>query len=234
MAHILLIEDTQKLAEGIVEELRAAAFEVTHCPDGKSALKQVAAQKFDLIILDWMLPDIDGLDVLRQIRQQHATPILMLTARADDTDRVVGLEVGADDYLTKPFNMRELIARIRAMLRRVELITHLVQQDREAQAAQVITQGSIRLDEASVRVEVDGVAIDLSPTEFALLRLLLRYPGRAFSRSYLMDTVWDSQYEKTDRAVDYMVMRLRKKLGAAGEQIETVWGMGYRLKAAGA
>lgn len=233
MPAILLVEDTPNLAETIVQALRQANFEAFHTPNGQTALTLFAQYPFDLIILDWMLPDMDGLDVLRQIRQQKATPILMLTARSDEIDRVIGLEVGADDYLTKPFNMRELIARIRAMLRRVDLITQMVQQDRSQPAAQVLKHGGILLDEAAVRVEVEGEAIDLSPTEFALLRLMLNYPGRAFSRSYLMDVVWDSQYEKTDRAVDYMVMRLRKKLGTAGDLIETVWGMGYRIKAEG-
>lgn len=231
MHRVLLIEDTQKLAESVITELSQANFEVVHAADGRGGLKVFGEQPFDLVILDWMLPDMDGLDVLRQMRQHSVTPILMLTARADEIDRVIGLEVGADDYLTKPFHMRELIARLRAMLRRVELITRLVQQDHQEESAQRLAHGGIVLDEEAVRVEVDGAAIDLSPTEFALLRLLLRYPGRAFSRSYLMDVVWDSQYEKTDRAVDYMVMRLRKKLGAAGDAIETVWGMGYRLKA---
>jgi DNA-binding response OmpR family regulator len=230
---ILLVEDTQKLAETVIAELAQANFQVIHAADGQTALQLCAEQTFDLVILDWMLPDIDGLDVLRQMRQQSATPILMLTARADEIDRVVGLEVGADDYLTKPFNMRELIARVRAMLRRVDLMTQMMQQDRQAKSTQRLQHGIILLDEEAVSVEVEGVNIDLSPTEFELLRLLMRYPGRAFSRNYLMDVVWESQYEPTDRAVDYAVMRLRKKLAAAGDMIETVWGMGYRMKAEG-
>jgi DNA-binding response OmpR family regulator len=229
MPHLLLIEDTQNLADTIVEELRGANFQVSHAKDGQTGLRLFSEANFDLVILDWMLPDIDGLEVLRQLRGRNTVPILMLTARSDETDRVIGLEVGADDYLTKPFHMRELIARIRAMLRRVDLITQMIQQDRDQSSNQILTHGEILLDEIAVRVEVNGSAVELSPTEFALLRLFMRYPGRAFSRSYLMDTVWDSQYEKTDRAVDYMIMRLRKKLASAGDKIETVWGMGYRL-----
>lgn len=230
MPHILLIEDTLTLAEAITQELTHAHFAVTHAPTGQAALAQFAQQPFEAVILDWMLPDIDGLDVLRQLRQQSAIPILMLTARQDDLDRLLGLEVGADDYLTKPFNMRELLARLRALLRRVELITRMVQQDRQP-SPETLQHGAIRLDETAVQLTVSEQLIDLSPTEFALMRLLLRYPGRAFSRTYLMNTIWESQYETTDRAVDYAVMRLRKKLGTAGDQIETVWGLGYRLKA---
>ncbi|MBI5929238.1 MAG: response regulator transcription factor [Chloroflexi bacterium] len=233
MHRVLLVEDTLQLATTIVTELTQAHFQVVHAADGQTALALFGEQAFDLIVLDWMLPDMDGLDVLRQMRQASATPILMLTARSDETDRVVGLEVGADDYLTKPFNMRELIARLRAMLRRVDLITQLVQQDRQEKTVQRLQHGGIVLDEEAMQVEVEGSPVDLSPTEFALLRLLLRYPGRAFSRKYLMDVIWESQYEQTDRAVDYMVMRLRKKLGEAGDAIETVWGMGYRMKAEG-
>ncbi len=231
MPQILLVEDTEKLADAIIKELTQANFQVSHAAKGQTALQMFADHAFDLVILDWMLPDIDGLDVLRHMRQNSATPILMLTARSDEIDRVLGLEMGADDYLTKPFHMRELIARVRAMLRRVELITQLVQQDHQEKSSQRLEHGGIVLDEEAVRVEVDHTPIDLSPTEFALLRLLMRYPGRAFSRPYLMDVIWASQYEQTDRAVDYMVMRLRKKLGAAGDLIETVWGTGYRMKA---
>lgn len=231
MASILLVEDTLPLAQQVVTEFTAANFSVTHAPDGQIALQLFSQQSFDLLILDWMLPDIEGLEIVRRVRQSSPVPILMLTARDDVIDRIVGLEVGADDYLTKPFHMRELLVRAGVLLRRVELAARLVEQDQEPKTAQSLQHGGIRLDEEAVQVEVEGHPVDLSPTEFALLRLLLRYPGRAFSRSYLMDTVWDSQYEKTDRAVDYMVMRLRKKLGTAGELIETVWGMGYRLKA---
>jgi DNA-binding response OmpR family regulator len=181
------------------------------------------------VILDWMLPGLDGLEVLRRLRQSAATPILMLTARDEEIDRVVGLEAGADDYLTKPFSMRELIARVRAMLRRVELIQQTLQADRH-QDETPLERGDLRLDPLAHQVTLAGEPIDLSPTEFDLLYLLLRNPGRAFSRAYLLDTVWQEAYIGGDRSVDNAVMRLRKRLGPLGDAIETVWGVGYRLR----
>ncbi len=231
MPMLLLIEDTESLASTIIEELNKVSFQVSHASDGHTAIKLFKETGFDLVILDWMLPDMDGLELLRQLRQHKATPVLMLTARSDEIDRVIGLEAGADDYLTKPFHVRELIARIRSMLRRVDLIIQMIEQDRDKPSSHILQHSDIWLDENAMQVEVAGTPIDLSPTEFALLRLFMLSPGRAFSRSYLMDVIWESQYEKTDRAVDYMIMRLRKKLGAAGDKIETVWGTGYRLNA---
>jgi DNA-binding response OmpR family regulator len=177
-----------------------------------------------------MLPELDGLEVLRRIRQTTATPVLMLTARDEEVDRVVGLEAGADDYLTKPFSMRELVARVRAMLRRVELIQQTLQSDR-SQAEQTIVQGDLHLDPVAHQVTLAGQPLDLSPTEFALLHLLMRNPGRAFSRTYLLDTVWHEDYVSGDRSVDNAVLRLRKRLGHMGNEIETVWGVGYRWRA---
>jgi DNA-binding response OmpR family regulator len=175
-----------------------------------------------------MLPKLDGLAVLRQIRQSSATPVLMLTARDEEVDRVVGLEVGADDYLAKPFGMRELIARVRALLRRIERVQQILATDR-AQSDAVLVCGALRLDPEAYRVTLDGRPLDLTRIEFELLHLLLRNPGRAFSRPYLLDMVWGETYVTGDRSVDNAVMRLRRKLGDLGEAIETVWGVGYRL-----
>jgi DNA-binding response OmpR family regulator len=183
----------------------------------------------DLVILDWMLPKLDGLDVLRHIRQSSAVPVLMLTARGEEADRVIGLEVGADDYLTKPFSMRELIARVRALLRRIERVQQILAADRDG-AGLPIVYGPLRLDPAAYQAALDGNPLDLTRTEFELLRLLLRNPGRAFSRSYLLDTVWGEEYVAGDRSVDNAILRLRRKLGDLGEAIETVWGVGYRLR----
>jgi DNA-binding response OmpR family regulator len=183
----------------------------------------------DVVVLDWMLPRLDGLEVLRRLRQSAYTPILMLTARGEETDRVVGLEVGADDYLTKPFSVRELVARVRALLRRSELIRRQLNADRE-EAGDTLTYGPVRLDPDAHLAALDGEPMDLSPTEFALLHLLLRSPGRAFSRAYLLDTVWREAYVGGDRSVDNAVLRLRKKLGEVGDAVETVWGVGYRLR----
>ena len=231
MATILLVEDAHDLAQVVTRELGAAGYRVVLASDGAAGVELHAREQPDLVILDWMLPKMDGLEVLRRIRQSTGTPVLMLTARGEETDRVIGLEVGADDYLTKPFSMRELVARVRAMLRRVELLREMLSAD-QAGAGEVLARGPLRLDPQAHQAELDGEALELSPTEFALLHLLLRSPGRAFSRAYLLDTVWQESYVGGDRSVDNAVLRLRKKLGPLGEDIETVWGIGYRLRPA--
>jgi DNA-binding response OmpR family regulator len=225
----LLVEDAQDLALVVLRELEAVGYQTLHSADGIAALELLAGEQPDLVILDWMLPRLDGLEVLRRLRQLAPTPVLMLTARGEETDRVVGLEVGADDYLTKPFSMRELVARVRALLRRAELLRQTLSADR-AGDGELLIRGALRLDPQAHQAQLDGTSLDLSPTEFALLHLLLRSPGRAFSRAYLLDTVWRENYIGGDRSVDNAVLRLRKKLGPVGEAIETVWGVGYRLR----
>ena len=232
MAKILLVEDTPDLAQVILRELETAGYQVVHASDGLTALRLHQKEQPDLLILDWMLPQLDGLEMLRRIRHTSAVPVLMLTARGEETDRVVGLEVGADDYLTKPFSMRELIARVHALLRRVDQIQQMLQADR-TEAAQSIDSGGLRLDPIAYRATMHDEPIDLSRTEFDLLYLLLRNPGRAFSRAYLLDTVWGETYVGGDRSVDNAMLRLRKKLGSIGDRIETVWGVGYRYKDVG-
>jgi DNA-binding response OmpR family regulator len=229
---ILLIEDAPDLARVIRRELEAAGYRVLQAEDGLTGLRLQASQKPDLVILDWMLPRLDGLEVLRQIRQASAVPVLMLTARGEEADRVIGLEVGADDYLTKPFSMRELIARVRALLRRIERVGQTLAADRRRDTS-ALTYGPLRLDPEAYRATLDGIPLNLTRTEFDLLHLLLRNPGRAFSRAYLLDTVWGENYVPGDRSVDNAILRLRKKLGPLGEAIETVWGVGYRLGSAG-
>jgi DNA-binding response OmpR family regulator len=229
MTKVLLVEDERDLARVIIRELEASGYEVAHAIDGLAALEKHAQEHPDLVILDWMLPRLDGLEVLRRLRQSAPTPVLMLTARSEETDRVVGLEVGADDYLTKPFSMRELVARVRAMLRRTELIRQTMSADRN-QVGEQLYRGPLRLDPQAHLAVLDGEPLDLSPTEFALLHLLLKSPGRAFSRAYLLDTIWRESYIGGDRSVDNAVLRLRKKLGPVGEEIETVWAVGYRLR----
>ncbi len=230
VASILLVEDAADLAQLIQRELEAGGFHALYARDGLSALELHAREQPDLVILDWMLPRLNGLEVLRRIRQSAPTPVLMLTARGEETDRVLGLEVGADDYLTKPFSMRELMARVRAMLRRAELIRQTVREDRQGDGGETLARGTLRLDAAAHQATLDGQPLDLSPTEFALLHLLLRSPGRAFSRAYLLETVWREAYIGGDRSVENVVLRLRKKLGPLGDEIETVWGIGYRLR----
>jgi DNA-binding response OmpR family regulator len=154
----------------------------------------------------------------------------MLTARGEETDRVIGLELGADDYLTKPFSSRELVARVRALIRRSELVQQTLASDR-THASTILTRGPLRLDPVAHRVVLMEQRVELTPIEFALLELLMRHPGRAFSRAYLIDTIWGQSYVGGDRSVDNAMLRLRKKLGSIGDAIETVWGVGYRLTA---
>lgn len=231
MATILLVEDAAELANVIERELRALHYDVLVASDGLTALQQQARHEPDLVILDWMLPGLDGLEVLRQIRRTSPVPILMLTARSEEADRVIGLEVGADDYLTKPFSMREFIARVRALLRRIERVDSIVALDR-AQASDRLVCGPLTLDPVGYQAALDGTPLELTRTEFELLHLLMRNPGRVFSRDYLLDTVWGETYVAGDRSVDNAVLRLRRKLGASGDAVETVWGVGYRLSAA--
>ncbi|GCE14757.1 response regulator transcription factor [Tengunoibacter tsumagoiensis] len=229
MATILLVEDEYDLAQVVLRELTAAGYETLHTGDGMSALTLHTHGQVDLVILDWMLPRLNGLDVLRQLRQKSSTPVLMLTARSEEADRVLGLEIGADDYLTKPFSTRELVARVRALLRRAELIRQTLTADR-SDAVELLCRGPLQLNPQTHQATLHGVELDLSPTEFTLLQLLLRSPGRAFSRAYLIETIWSETYIGGDRSVDNVVLRLRKKLGSLGETIETVWGVGYRLR----
>jgi DNA-binding response OmpR family regulator len=230
MPKILLVEDAPELARLVARELEAAGYEVRHAEDGAKALELAADEPPDLVVLDWMLPGMDGLEVLRRLRQGSAVPVLMLTARAEEVDRVIGLEVGADDYLTKPFSNRELVARVRALLRREERLREQLAADRTEGTA-ALRLGALELDPSAHLLSLDGEPFDLTRTEFALLHLLLRNRGRAFSRAYLHDTVWGDELVGGDRSVDNAVLRLRRKLGALGDAIETVWGVGYRLRA---
>ncbi len=228
MTTILLVEDEAGLAQVIIHELEKHGYHMLHASDGLTALRLHEQQQPQLIILDWVLPALDGLEVLRHLRQTSPTPVLMLTARSEETDRVIGLELGADDYVTKPFSMRELVARVRALLRRVERVQQIVAVDREKHALP-LTYQNLSLDPDQRWVTVDDKLVDLTPIEFDLLCLLLRNPGRVFSRAYLLDTVWDETYVEGDRSADNVILRLRKKLGVLGDAIETVWGVGYRL-----
>jgi DNA-binding response OmpR family regulator len=227
---ILLIEDAEGLAQVIARELGAAGYSVLEARDGVSGLELFARGLPDLVILDWMLPRLDGLEVLKRIRATSAAPVLMLTARGDEADRVIGLELGADDYLVKPFSVRELVARVRALLRRIEHVQQVLAADRAPSQA-VLHYGPVTLDPEAYQVALEGEPLELTRTEFDLLHLLLRNPGRAFGRAYLLDAVWGQGYYPGDRSVDNAILRLRRKLGTLGEAIETVWGIGYRLRA---
>jgi DNA-binding response OmpR family regulator len=244
MASILVVEDEIDICNLICSELQAEGHSVFQAFDGQTALLAVEQQRPQLVILDWMLPGLDGLTVCRRIRQKYLVPIIMLTARTEEIDRILGLEVGADDYMSKPFSNRELLARVRAMLRRVELDTRNTVQAEPAQSqasgatTQHITaemhpapilRGSLLIQVAEHLVLLEGVQIDLTPKEYELIVLLASNPGRAFSREFLLQQLWGYDYDGFDRTIDTHITRLRKKLGNLGEKIVTVWGVGYRF-----
>jgi DNA-binding response OmpR family regulator len=229
MAHILVVEDEEQLARLVRQGLETEGHTVSLAHDGRRALAVFEERAPDLVILDWMLPGLDGLEVCRRIRARSITPILMLTARAEELDRVLGLEVGADDYLTKPFGMRELLARTRALLRRVDLMTRAAAGSRRDGSGRVLQVGELRIDVDGRTVAIGDSPIDLTPKEFDLLEMLAEQPGRAYSREYLLQRIWGDEYVGFDRTVDTHVVRLRKKLGPLGERVATVWGVGYKL-----
>jgi DNA-binding response OmpR family regulator len=241
MATILVVEDETDINNLIRSQLEAEGHTVHQAFDGLTGLALVGQTRPDLVILDWMLPRLDGLAVCRQIRQDYLVPIIMLTARSEEIDRVLGLEVGADDYVVKPFGIRELMARVRALLRRVALdataidpIVHAVANEGTNDLAMPpapppIVRGDLRIDLADRVATLDSAEIDLTLKEYELLVLLTSHPGRAFSRDFLLERLWGDDYEGFDRTVDTHIMRLRKKLGPIGEKIATVWGVGYRF-----
>lgn len=233
MTKILVVEDERDLNDLISRQLRQEGHDVVQAFDGQTALSIALGEAFDLIVLDWMLPRLDGLTVCRQIRERSVVPILMLTARGEETDIVLGLEVGADDYLTKPFRMRELMARIRALLRRVSLgaaadASDLASDD--PSDAITVGDGLLSISESMRTVTLTGTELELTPKEFELIALFARNPGRAFSRDYLLERIWGDDTYVTDRTVDTHVQRLRKKLGNESELIRTVWGIGYKFQ----
>jgi DNA-binding response OmpR family regulator len=227
VASILVVEDETAMNDLIRAELEAEGHVVRQAHDGPAALRLVHEEVPQLVILDWMLPGLDGLSVCRQLRHEYLMPIIMLTARSDEVDRVLGLEVGADDYLVKPFGVRELLARARAALRRVELEAKRGQRTDGDQEA--IVHGPLRVESSSHRATLNGIDLALTPKEFDLLILFAANPGRAFNREFLIERVWGGEYEGFDRAVDNHIRRLRQKLGDFGEKIATVWGVGYRF-----
>jgi two-component system response regulator MtrA len=225
-ARILLVEDDPSIREITVIGLRSAGFEVATAADGVEGLQRWRADRPDLVVLDVMLPRMDGLEVCRAIRRESTTPIVMLTARGDTIDVVVGLESGADDYLRKPFEMPELVARLRAALRRRE-------RDAEESAGEgiVVRLGPLRIDPAGRTVERDGRDIELTRTEFDLLVELARRPGQVFTREILLDRVWGYDYLGDSRLVDVAIGRLRAKVEAdpaSPALILTVRGAGYK------
>ncbi|MEX2224569.1 MAG: response regulator transcription factor [Candidatus Rokuibacteriota bacterium] len=222
---VLIVEDEPDIRDLLVFHLEREGYQVTKCKSGAEALRAARSAPPDLVLLDLMLPEMDGLEVCRRLRQDPVTqviPIVMLTARGDEVDRILGLEMGADDYVVKPFSPRELVARIRAVLRRT----------RPTPGAAPLTVGSLSIDPAAHLVTVDGAPVALTRKEFDLLRALVEARGRVLSREFLLDHVWGyaAAGEIESRTVDVHVRRLRQKLGAEGRRIGTVTGVGYRLE----
>jgi DNA-binding response OmpR family regulator len=221
---VLVVDDEDHIVELARIYLKREGYEVEGVGDGSQALARFGQIKPDLVVLDIMLPGADGLEICKEIRKLSQVPIIMLTARDEVTDKVVGLEVGADDYLTKPFHPQELVARAKALLRRARL---------EPDAPKLIRAGKLEVDLERHEVRHELAKIQLRPKEFDLLTLLARHPGRVFQRSELLDLVWGYDFPGYTRTVDVHVQQLREKLAAAGVKepsIETVWGVGYRLE----
>ncbi|MCC7352563.1 MAG: response regulator transcription factor [Anaerolineae bacterium] len=221
---ILVVDDEKKIVALVRAYLEQAGYQVLVAGDGQEALHAARRERPDLIILDLMLPKMDGWEVSRVLRQESQVPIIMLTARVEDTDKIVGLELGADDYVTKPFNPRELVARVRSVLRRTQ---------RPTLAAEVLRVGGLTLDRGRHAAMVDGEPVALTPTEFNLLSVLMTNPGRAFSRLDLLDQVQGVAFDGYERTIDAHVKNLRAKIETDPRQpryIETVHGIGYRLR----
>src|SRR5437867_131095 len=224
---ILVVDDEKHILELAQLYLSREGYQVESVGDGAQALARFGQLKPDLVVLDIMLPGVDGLTICKEIRKLSQVPIIMLTARDEVTDKVVGLEVGADDYLTKPFHPQELVARAKALLRRARL---------EPDQPRVIRAGKLEVDLERHEVRHGGTRIQLRPKEFDLLALLAKHPGRVFQRGELLDLVWGYDFPGYTRTVDVHVQQVREKLAAAhitDPSIQTVWGVGYRLELAG-
>ena len=222
---ILVVDDEKNIVQLVRLYLNKEGFRVEAAYDGAQALEKARTLRPDLIVLDIMMPEPDGIAVCKELRKTSNVPIILLTARDDDIDRIVGLELGADDYVTKPFNPRELVARVKAVLRRAS---------QEAPSQAVLEAGDLRLDTASREVTVQGEAVTLRAKEFDLLTAFLRHLGVVLDRERLLQLVWGTDYFGDTRTIDVHVAWLREKLGKAkGVKIETVWGVGYKLVVTG-
>jgi DNA-binding response OmpR family regulator len=223
---VLVVDDEEAIAEAVRARLQSEGFEVVVAGDGPEAIGLCEQVHPDLVVLDLMLPGMDGLEVCRQIQRDRWVPVLMLTARTEEADKVAGFAVGADDYLTKPFSLRELVVRVRAILRRMERIGALTTDE-------PIDRAGLAIDQARRTVSVDGADIQLTPLEFEILLTLARTPGVVFTREQLMDKVWGYRDYAGGRVVDSHVARIRRKLGEDGAEprfIRTVHGVGYAFR----
>src|SRR6187200_1839603 len=222
MTTILVVDDEPKITRLVRDYLESAGFAVTSAVDGPEALMRARTEQPDLVILDLGLPRLDGLDVTRRLRQDGDMPIIMLTARDDESDKLIGLELGADDYVTKPFSPRELVARVRAVLRR----------QAGAAATETLHAGDLVLDLSRMRLMRAGEPVELTATEFTLIAAMARSPGRVFTRSQLLDAIHGVAFESYERAIDAHVKNIRRKLepdARSPRYLETVYGVGYRL-----
>ncbi len=225
MANILVVDDERLLVKGLKRSLEQEGYAVFTAYDGPEALDVFHRESIDLVVLDVMLPGLGGLEVCSRIRRERETPIIMLTAKGEDVDRIVGLELGADDYVVKPFNTRELIARIRAVLRRVRV------SDQTADG--IIEIQGLTIDSPKRKVFVHEVEVDLTAKEFDMLQLMVAHPGRVYTRENLLEAVWGSAYYSDLRTVDVHIRRLREKLEGNSKKPEwvlTKWGVGYYFK----
>ncbi len=223
MKTILVVDDEPRIVDLARDYLEHAGFAVLTATDGPSALRAARTRKPDVLVLDLGLPGMDGLDVARELRRESSIPIVMLTARDDEVDRILGLEMGADDYVTKPFSPRELVARIRAILRRV---------DRQTEPGDRIEAGGVSIELSRMKVEAGGRVVELTPTEFQLLVTMARQPGRIFTRAQLLDAVHGLAFESYERAIDAHIKNLRRKLEedpSRPRYVLTVYGVGYRF-----
>ncbi|MBC7217331.1 MAG: response regulator transcription factor [Candidatus Caldatribacterium sp.] len=224
MGRILVVDDEQAVGEILRLYLEREGFEVTVVYDGEAALEAVRRHPFDLVLLDLMLPKKDGWTVCREIRSFSSVPIIMLTARGEEVDRVLGLELGADDYVPKPFSPREVVARVKAVLRRSKA--------QESQKHRVIEVGPLHIDYEARKVLVHGALVNLTPKEFELLYFLALHPERVFTREKLLEEIWGYDFPGDTRTVDTHIKRIREKLEEAGAPplIKTVWGLGYKFE----
>jgi two-component system, OmpR family, response regulator len=222
-AHILVVDDDGHIREVMRFALEKAGHRVTEAPDGTRAYELLERETFDLVVLDIVMPEDDGLTLCRKIRAHGRLPIIFVSSRDDELDRVLGLELGADDYLTKPFSPRELAARVAAVLRRTQ------PGPPPAAPSPPIVRGTVQLDVVRHTCHVGGRELSLTVTEFELLRALLQSPGRVLSRAQLVELAYGAGHYISDRTVDSHVRRLRAKLGEAAGMVETVYGVGYRL-----
>jgi two-component system OmpR family response regulator len=223
VANVLVVDDDSHIREVIRFALEKAGYHVEEAADGAAALNSFGARPFDVVVLDIVMPEPDGIEVCRRLRESSEVPILFLSSRDEELDRVLGLEIGADDYVTKPFSPRELVARVKALLRRAR--------PRPALPPERLTRGALSMDLARHQCFWGTTEVILTVTEFALLQTLLRTPGRVYNRNELVDRAYGHGHVITDRTVDSHIRRIRKKLKTLGaDPIETVYGVGYKLK----